>query len=244
MTLAIDELETRRFGIRCARFDGLDSRFPDLAETERQARAQGVRLVTVRVDVAALPRVHALEGAGYRLMDTLVYYGRSLSPLPETPPLPEGVSLRPAVPEDATEVAQVAAAAFRGYLGHYHADPRLDNAAADAAYVQWAQTGTATAGSQNPVLLALTGGRVSGFLSLRLNTPQEAEIVLNGVHPDRQRGGLYSALLHAAMGLAAGLGAGEMIVSTQINNYAVQKVWSRAGLVHRQSRYTFHRWYD
>ena len=36
----------------------------------------------------------------------------------------------------------------------------------------------------------------------------------------------------------------RLIVSTQINNYGVQRVWARLGFIHERSTYTFHKWYD
>jgi hypothetical protein len=35
-----------------------------------------------------------------------------------------------------------------------------------------------------------------------------------------------------------------MITSTQLNNYAPQKIWSRLGFRHERSIYTFHKWWD
>ena len=73
---------------------------------------------------------------------------------------------------------------------------------------------------------------------------EEFEIVLNAVHPAAQGKGVYTALVRAALLLAKDAGARRMIVSTQINNYAVQRVWTRLGFFHSSSLYTFHKWYD
>ena len=34
-----------------------------------------------------------------------------------------------------------------------------------------------------------------------------------------------------------------MIVSTQINNYTVQRAWVRLGFLHYRSFYTLHKWF-
>jgi RimJ/RimL family protein N-acetyltransferase len=57
-------------------------------------------------------------------------------------------------------------------------------------------------------------------------------------------GGVYSSLFEQSKYSLAEIGAKRIIISTQINNYAVQKVWARSGFVHEQSYYTFHKWYD
>jgi GNAT superfamily N-acetyltransferase len=241
MLFELNDLETARFGIVAARLTGADV---PLEAVNAAAAEAGVRMVTVRVEASDLSRVHALEADGYRLMDTLVYYARSLEGLPASLPLPEGISLRLATPSDAPAVAEVARSAFAGYFGHYHADPRLDSDAADAAYVEWAETSTARCGSDTPVLLALRAGRTTGFLTLRRNSGAECEIVLNAVRPDVQRSGLYSAMVVRALQEGQAMGAQRMIVSTQITNAAVQRVWARQGFAFDRALYTFHKWFD
>jgi ribosomal protein S18 acetylase RimI-like enzyme len=240
MPIELNDLETTRFGIVAARVTDVTAH---PVEIDAAARAKGVQMLTTRADVGDLTRVHALEEAGYRLMDTLVYYAREVEGVADPAPSPAGEILRPATTADAPAVGQVARAAFAGYLGHYHADPRLDDAAADAAYVEWAETSIQTVGPRRPALVALQADRVVGFSTLRLNSDAEVEIVLNGVHPEIQRQGLYGRLVEH--GIAAGRTAGctSVILSTQINNYAVQRVWTRLGFTHGRSLYTFHKWF-
>lgn len=239
MPIEPNNLEAARFGVVAARVTDAQA---SMAEIDAAARAKGVQMLTTRVDVGDLSRVHGLEEAGYRLMDTLVYYSRDLDGVPDPAPSPEGEVLRPATSADAPAVGQVAQAAFAGYFGHYHADPRLDDAAADAAYVEWAETSVKIASPRRPAIVAVQTNRIVGFSTLCINSDAEIEIVLNAVHPDVQRRGLYRRLIEH--GLAAGRAAGciRAILSTQINNYAVQRVWSRIGFVHDHSLYTFHKW--
>ena len=239
--LELNALETARFGIVAARVRDAGATPEEIGAA---ARVMGVQMATARVDVGHLPRVHALEAAGYRLMDTLVYYGRSLDALPSRVTLPAGTELRLASPDDVAAVGMVARAAFADYTGHYHADPRLGNDAADAAYVEWAETSTARASAETPVLLVEGGEHVAGFLTLRRNDAEEVEIVLNAVHPQSQGRGLYAALVTEALRLAGDMGAARVTVSTQINNYAVQRVWAGLGFTHNRSLYTFHKWFD
>ena len=71
---------------------------------------------------------------------------------------------------------------------------------------------------------------------------QEAEIVLNAVHPGAQRTGLYGALVEAALGWARRAGASKVVVSTQVNNVAPQRAWVRHGFEPACSLHTFHLW--
>lgn len=248
MTLKINDLETKRFGIVCAGIDGMVSQMPDLAELNRQAQMQGVAMISVRVDVSALDRVHALEADGYRLMDTLVYYSGKLAPDRPALSLPEGVFFRVATPQDAGAVGQLARVCFENYIGHYHSDPRLDSKAADAAYVEWAETSVRQASARDPVFLVLHGDDIAGFLTTKTRADGAREFVLNGVAPEYQGRGLYAALLDAAARMIDVEARGQepqalLSISTQINNYGVQRVWARMGLVHSQSFYTLHKWF-
>lgn len=240
MLIELNDLETTRFGIVAAKVIDATASPEAIAAA---AHAKGVQMLTVRVDVSDLPRVHALEAAGYQLMDTLVYYRRELTELPPTRQLANEVTLRQATPKDAASVAKLVREAFAGYVGHYHADPRLADTAADAAYVEWAETSTARVSLETPVLLAEIAETAAGFLTLRRNSPDEMEIVLNAVDPANQGQGLYTALVAAALPLSRETGAERIITSTQINNYAVQRVWSRLGFFHCRSCYTLHKWF-
>ncbi|PJK27365.1 GNAT family N-acetyltransferase [Minwuia thermotolerans] len=239
MTIEVNVLETKRFGILAAHvIDSTAS--PETIDSA--ARNKGVKMLTVRIPAPDLPRVHAFEAAGYLLMDTLVYYTRKLGELPPRSPPPNGISFRHAASEDADQVANVAQAGFAGYMGHYHADPRLDLGAADAAYVEWAETSTARISSAAPVLVAENGDGIVGFLTLRSNNSEEMEIVLNAVEPASHGQGIYGMLVGEALALAESRGFSRVVTSTQINNYTVQRVWSQLGFYHSRSLYTFHKW--
>lgn len=240
MPIEINDLETARFGIVAARIVDAGA---SPTVIDKAARSQGVQMLTVRIGVSDLPRVHAFEEAGYRLMDTLVYHDRPLDVLPPRGALSDGLTCRLAVPDDAPAVAAVARAGFHGYMGHYHTDPRLDDAAADAAYVEWAETSTARVSPEAPVLVVESGGRIVSFLTLRRNSPEEMELVLSAVAPECHGQGLYAALISEAFPVSQAAGAKRIVTSTQINNYAVQRVWSRLGFIHCRSLYTFHKWF-
>ena len=240
MPIELNALETARFGIVAAHVtDPLA--LPE--SIDKAARDAGVRMLTVRLPANDLRRVHAFEDAGYRLMDTLVYYSRGLDDLSDRHVMPEGISVRQAVPEDAGAVVKVAQAGFAGYIGHFHVDPYLDSAAADAAYVEWAEVSTARTSSAAPVLVAESGAAIVGFLTLRHINPKEMELVLSAVYPSYQGKGLYGSLVNAALALAKAHGALQVVTSTQINNYSVQRVWSRLGFWHSRSLYTLHKWF-
>lgn len=237
MPIELNPLEAARFGIVAARLT--DPKAP-LAQVNQAARRQGVQMITARVDSRDLHRVQALEEDGYRLMDTLVYYERDLADLPAPPDSPPQERIRPARPEDAEAVADIARAAFAGYYGHYHSDPRLSSEAADAAYTEWAQTSIARTDATSPALVAEHAGRPVAFLTSRLDL---AEIVLMGVRPEAQGGGIYGRLLDHGLGILRAGGCARAVVSTQVTNIAVQRAWCRRGFRLTRSLYTLHKWF-
>jgi GNAT superfamily N-acetyltransferase len=184
-----------------------------------------------------------MEREGFLLMDTLLYYARNLA----TAPVPEdtgSVPIRPVRPGEEDDVMRVAAESFRGYYGHYHADPRLDCEACDAVYSSWAYRSCVSRDVADEVLVADVDGAVAGFATLRLNTPAEGEGVLFGVAPAAQGRGIYRSFMVEAMRWCVEQGAEDMVVSTQVSNTAVQRVWARLGFTASRSYYTFHKWFD
>lgn len=240
MPIKINKLESARFGIVVANVVDNNAEFTTIDEC---AREHNVNLLTQRIDVGNLTRLHSLEEAGCRLMDTLVYYEKKLNKLEVTTLPIDGVKYRFAKPYDALAVGNLAQKAFQGYFGHYHADVRLDNSLADAAYVEWAETSTTSVSSTAPVLLAEAGEQIVGFLTSKHQISQKTEIILSAVHPNFQGRRLYKAMVSATVEHAHSIGNKAIFVSTQINNYAVQKAWAQLGFEHVSSLYTLHKWY-
>ena len=83
-----------------------------------------------------------------------------------------------------------------------------------------------------------------GFATLRLNNSDEGEGVLFGVAPKAQGRGIYRSFMVKGMEWCMKKNATHMVVSTQITNTAVQKVWSRVGFEPNNAYYTFHKWFD
>ncbi|HJX63458.1 MAG TPA: GNAT family N-acetyltransferase [Polyangia bacterium] len=229
-------LDSARFGIRVFRA-GLDN-VQAVSQLVQFARSTDLDLLIVRCPVETIAAAQALERAGAFLTDTLVYYrGPTSGFVPSAAPSP---SVRLCQEADRSVLQAIARASFAGFFGHYHADPRLDPAAATEGYVQWASSALADASSV--VLVSETDGRLSGFLTAKKLDGKTWEILLNGVAPEFQRRGIYAALFREIGCRARAQGASELLVSTQLANLAPQKVWTRAGLALDHALYTFHWW--
>ena len=73
---------------------------------------------------------------------------------------------------------------------------------------------------------------------------EEGEGRLFAVSPEVQGQGISRSHMVQAMEWFLSRGARRMIISTQITNIGVQKVWVRLGLEPAYAYHTFHKWFD
>lgn len=235
---AIDE---ERFGIRTAKASSIT--LDVLPLVIDYCHANKVTLLIARTLTSDLPVAQAMERHGFIMMDGLIYYVRDLNKTP-IPSVSGDVLIRTIRPGEEEKVRLVAAESFRGYFGHYHADSKLDRTKCDETYVSWAVRSCLLREVADEVLVADLGGNIVGFATLRLNSSEEGEGVLFGVAPSAQRRGIYRQMLLGGVEWCLSKRATRMILSTQIINVAVQKVWIRVGFEPTHSYYTFHKWFD
>jgi GNAT superfamily N-acetyltransferase len=239
--ISLSAIDEERFGIRTARVSGvIPEQLPAILAFCQQ---KAVVFLIARCAAADLRAAQAMEAHGFQLMDTLLYYARDLMTTP-IPPLPDGVIVEPISPGDADTIRELAASAFRGYGGHYHADARLDPAKCDETYVSWAYRSCITPGVADVVLKAVVAHQIAGFITLRMNNPQEGEVPLYGVDAAVQGRGIGRGLVIGALAWCQSQGAQRMKISTQVTNVPSQKVWVRLGFEPMDAYYTFHKWFD
>lgn len=239
-TIDVSPFEPARFGVSAARaFASVPS---DLERFDEFCRERSIDVLILRCATSSLDVVHHVERSGGNVMDCLVYYRRDLSK--DVPSRSDGdIAIRPVDAVHADLVAAVAARAFEGYYGHYHADERFDRVAADATYRDWAARSCRDAAAADVVFGAFAASELAGFITLKRHDDDNVEIILNGVDPAHQGRGIYCELVREALRWAKSIGARFCLVSTQLNNVAVQKVWVRNGFELSASYYTFHKWF-
>lgn len=239
--VVLSPLEEARFGCRTARAKGVTSKnLPIVLDFCRNNRIQ---FLIARCPVNDIQAAQDMEQEGFFLTDTLVYYTRDLTRQPI--PAANGVAyVRPIQAGEEEEMMAVVVESFRGYAGHYHADQRLDKKKCDETYADWARKNCDARVSDEDFLVAEVEDRIVGFAVLKINNPDEGEWVLGGIHPDFQGRGVYQSILRRVMEWCLSKGTKRIIISTQLNNIAVQKVWARFGFEINRGYYTFHRWFD
>lgn len=240
MNISLSAIDKSRFGITTAKIqlDG-DEAVPEI---NAWCDTNSVEMLIARCRCDDIGLVQKLEKDGFFLTDTLVYY-RKKALLASANFLKDGYSMRLAMPADAAAVGQLAKVTFAGYTGHYHADPRLAVADADAVYSSWAASSCDSAAVADQVILIEHAGKIVAFATVKKVESYMMEGVLFGVSPEHQGRSLYGALMLLSQNWAIDHQFTQMIVSTQVTNLAVQKVWCRQGFEPLKSFYTFHKWF-
>jgi GNAT superfamily N-acetyltransferase len=237
----LSSIDEQRFGIRTARTSNMTTDV--LNPVLDYCRAHDVVLLIARCLSSDLDAAHAMEREGFLLMDTLIHYTRDLTrePLPADTWHGEMRSVRPG---EEHEVRRIAAECFEGYVGHYHADERLGRTKCDEVYSSWAFRSCISREVADDVLVAFLGGRMAGFLTLKMASADVGEGPLFAVAPRARGRGTSTALMLGGMEWCRSRGAARMVIPTQITNIASQRVWSRLGFEPAYAEYTFHKWFD
>jgi GNAT superfamily N-acetyltransferase len=239
--IALSTLDEERFGVKTAKSKNFT--WHEIPEILAQCYQNHVQLLIARCPTLDLKTAQELEKQGFLLMDTLVYYEHNLH-LKINITLNEKILIRTILPGEAETVRALAAEAFKGYRGHYHADAKLNIHQCDDVYTSWAYNSCISKDFANEVLVAVLEDKIVGFATLRVNDPNEGEGVLFSVSPAAQGLGIYRMFTESGLLWSIRQGMKRMIVSTQITNVAVQKVWARVGFYPTSSFYTFHKWFD
>jgi GNAT superfamily N-acetyltransferase len=240
LDINLSPLDQQRFGVVTAKAALQDG--DSATAVADWCHAQAVQLLVARCPTTAGALAQQLEQGGAFLCDTLLYYTRKTLQ-PQAPALPQGYGWRLATAADADAVERLARLTFRGYAGHYHADPRLADATCDLVYADWAANSCRSTAVADAVIVLESADGLVAFATLKERGTPLFEGVLFGVHPQHQGRGLYQALMQLAQHWGSKHGFGAMTVSTQVVNLAVQKVWCRLGFEPSGSYYTFHQWF-
>lgn len=238
--VSLSDLDEKRFGIRTAKAPNM--KYSDIQYIINFCSVNRVEFLITRCSTLDLDAVHEMEDRGFALMDTLIYFKKEFNKYIINNDKSD-IIIRSLMRGEELLVRSIAKDAFRGYSGHYHSDSNLAKEQCDEVYSDWAYNSCLSQKIADTVLIAEFSGEVIGFATMKRNILEEGEGVLFGVSPNFQGKGIYKLLMIGGMNWCVNNKIGTMIVSTQITNVAVQKVWSRLGFEPSHSYYTFHKWF-
>ncbi len=234
--LRYSKLESQRFGKEIFRGD-LDVLDMDLLKEFYKQNDPDILIF--RIPVAEQYKMHQLNGLGKEVInaDTLVYYLADLSRTVYSDVRNEDLTFVNGDASHKDVFEELINKVFSDYKNHYFSNPLLDRKKIAEGYAEWAVN---TLNSpDNFHLLALLNNIPVGFLIYSYNT-EYADIILNGVLPEYQSKGVYTDLVRHVKKYIHDLHIPILKVSTQIQNFAVQKVWNREGLVLNSAYVTIH----
>lgn len=237
--LSVSAPDSQRFGMNILRgkFPGARTDCKPLARAIFDADAD---VAIIRVPSAAqglhglsrwaLPLIHA---------DTLVYYRCDLIRHAPVPLRNADLAFRRADASDLDSLRGMIADTFRDYISHYHANPLFPREDILAGYQQWAEGHVQHPGAT--LWIAERNNRIAAFAACTESAEDGiGEGVLYGVSPDEAGGGVYGDLIRHTQADFAARGFHTMLVSTQVGNFAVQKVWAREGFHLFEAWDTYH----
>jgi hypothetical protein len=232
-------VESKRFGINVYRTVQENI---DVKGIQQFIDDNDVDLLILRLPVENITEYHQLSSLNCDvvLADTLVYYYTDLTKISAQKLKNENLYFERVTNDNIGLIGQLVPVIFSNYTNHYFSNPNLARDKITEGYVEWASS-----------YVNEHNGKVS-WIVFKDNTPigfatcafsndiGECEGVLYGVHPDFAGGGVYSDIIRFTQTYFKDLNFKMMKVSTQIQNFAVQKVWTREGFVLKSAFYTYH----
>lgn len=232
------DLESRRFNMNIHRGTLEDL---NIQELKKHIIDHHVDLLILRLPTINKSLYNKLSNIGYDVIhaDSLVYYSVSLSNYQITDPR-NNLEYEEIGQENVHLLKNLVPEIFKGYQNHYFSNPYLDKSKILDGYLEWASN-YACNGENKISWYVKSKGKVVGFAtcSFDMNT-NECEGVLYGVLPEFSGRGIYSDIIRFTQKYFKGKGFKRMNVSTQLQNYSVQKVWIREGFFLNKAYETYH----
>src|SRR5262249_41959930 len=188
-----------------------------------QCREAGVRHLSARIGTGDFATTHALEEAGFELIDGIQTFSLALQAHHASPV----AGTRLFQPGDLPEVLEIGRTAFS--FARFHADPALSPAVADQVNETWTRNcclGTAA----DAVVVAEEEGRIASYVTCKAdqNTRTGTIILVATAAWARRRGAAYRASSAALQWFATqGLETAE--VGTQLRNIPAARVYESLG---------------
>lgn len=217
----------------------------------RHFERQSVRFVLCKTDTDNVGLIHALERAGFGLMDTLLEYGYDFARPPFAavvqPAADKDFLIRPASPDDREQLVNITDRAFAKHFGRFHVDPAIPTEKALEVYRRWADS--ACKGYCDWIWVAQAGERIAGFTAWKKRSVLEQRFDMSVAHynigvidPDFFGRGLFQVLTYEGMKELGKEGYLYIDGPTHVNNYPVQRGLANLGWKICNARHAFHKW--
>jgi RimJ/RimL family protein N-acetyltransferase len=217
------------------------------------AKQQNYKFLLCKTYSDDITSIHILENSGFILVDTLLDYAidfrkTHFDDIPPQQIISEDISIRSARPDDEQELVILAKDSFQNHFGRYHSDPNISRENAIKVYTEWMRS--SLNGYSDYFLLAEIGGQIAGLSVWKKPTDEEKTIPtrishysIGAIHPNFFGRKLFTLLTYEGMKILQG--QTDLIDGpTHINNYPVQRGYSRLNWQIYDARHSFHKWLD
>jgi ribosomal protein S18 acetylase RimI-like enzyme len=188
--------------------------------------------IFAKVPVTEVAQVQALQSYGFNLVDTNISFTLAKKGYKSHP---GSAKIRPAIEEDESFIAEIAASSFS--FSRFHLDPQFKTEEANKVKKGWVQN-FFRGNRGNEMFVAEEKGVVVGFLLLINQGKGSWLIDLIGVHKDMKGKRVGGSLIDYAMTHCKSLST--MNVGTQLANLASIKMYERMGFKFEKASYVFH----
>lgn len=234
--------DTEFFRCRIARVHGDTLKEEQALQIDDWCLKSGISCLyfLARADNPATIRI--AEKHGFGLVDIRVTfdYVPANSHPPAAAPM-TGVSVRPSQPDDLPELQLMARTAHTD--ARFFKDSRFSRERAEELYSTWIARDMQ--GRAQLVLVAVSEtGRPVGYITCHLDQARrQGQIGLVAVSSQARRRGIGKSLVLAAMDWFKTQGADTILVVTQGDNLAAQRLYQQCGFLIQDLQVWYHKWY-
>jgi acyl dehydratase len=211
----------------------------ELKNIQHQILNNQTDIMFLRIPSVNVGEIQNLSKLGYEYFqtDTLVYYIVDFDKHKPKDLRNDDLIFKKANISDKGVLGKMVIEIFKGYTNHYFSNQYISKDEILEGYTEWVinfiddETKDVFIVYQNEIAIAF---------ATCATVDEIAEGVLYGVMPNSAGGGIYSDIIRYTQNYYLQKGFSKMKVSTQVQNYAVQKVWSREGFYINESYATVH----
>lgn len=229
--ITYSEIESNRFGMNVFRGN---VETLDLQQLLNEMDEYNADMIIVRIPCEKMVEIYSkgLSIIPHIVADTLVYYHNELRNYTPKPICNNDLHYVEIKPNDVNILNFLVNECFTNYKNHYSANPYLSSRDILEGYQEWANSFVMDNTGTKKAYFITKSNRIVGFANYSyFEKIKEVTWTLGGVLSCYQGLGVYSDTIRWLQGRYKEKNYNLFYISTQIQNYTVQKVWAKEGFV-------------